>query len=794
MGSSSDIDLLASLHAAGLPISQEDHSVLRASGQIVGSTIGKVIDIPGAALDGRGHLWLTEEQAAPIRVREYNPQPNAESYYARIPQAWKDKWKDRIITKDDWCPMEPDKLTRQRDFRAFISSSNPRFDRIIPYEPFWLYCEQALRWIAEGVFIQDLPMEEQRAFALEEFRRGRENPMYWAIKYGYIRDDEYPGGWRKYDASTPQALLFWARDCRLSGELGKGRQAAITSTMMLRRAIMMLTRHSHKAVLITDDVETTGQGIMGEKLLSSTQYMIRMNPWMAPTSMHNWTPKRAVVTWGSIKKSEKKTFSSETILASAQGGQTMNGVNVSEGDFDESQNIKTYSDIKREARPQMRANIDGMLRIRRQIWSWGTGNRAHTGGGAWENELKNTTNKWNSGEDTSTFIPLFFDWTCRPGATEQDYLEDRAFYLSGKAEGTSGLSPEEQLASFLSAWPSKLEDMFLSSHTTIIPSIVISEAQDLIVAHYHSKNLPVKGQFVPVYNTSIPMPEGSLLPFAVATTTFQPLPPDTMDCPIKMVAPPERGWLHRYYHGTDPIQSAQGTSAFASAIWDNVGFIKEEKDHNSYYPYVPCILNWRPQNADDAFIQSILMGMHYRNEGQKACKEVVEVNAGQDYIRVKTTPPFSLAESLWHRTLLPVAYRGGNHMYGVDMKNNANNSRKSSLFLDISRFHADYRAGNGRGLPPVPFYEYWTQMRDISVEQTKRGAIEFGVQNHKTQRDDLVFAVQYAKMSCEAANKAPEKIGTVTKMRTVTKTRMDPVTLQHYTVTVQEPVRLPVHQ
>lgn len=791
--SSNMAELLRALTSVGIDLSKSDKALLRHTAPIQAVAVRKATH---PALDGRQHLWLTEEQAERIRTRDVNPQPKAESYFARIPQEWKDEWKDKEITKNDWCGFEPDQYTKDKDFRAFIRSTHGRFDLIIPHKKFWLYCEQALRWVAEKKFVHDIPRRKQREFALEEFRRGRENPMYWAIKYGYIRDDSYPGGWRKYDASTPQALIFWLSDCNLSAELGKGRQGAITSTRMLRRAIMMMTRHSHEAVMMTDDVETTGNAIMSQKLLSSIQYMIRRNPWMKPSDSPNWKPKGITLTWGSTsKKSEKKTYSSTTTLISSAQGQAANGANVSEADVDEAQNVKTYGSLKREMRPQMLANIDGILRVRRSLWGWGTGNKDHAGGGAFQAEITTTMGRWERGEDTSSFVPLFFDWTCRPGVTEKDYIDGYNFYISGEADGMSGLSKEEQTAAFLSAWPSKFEDMWLASHTTMIPQVQISEALDLIIAHYHSKNLPIKGEFDILYNKSIPMPEGSYLPFAIQDISFRVLDPDHPNAPIKMVSMPERGWLHRYYHGTDPIQSAGGTSAFGGAIWDNVGLIKEDGDQTRYYPYVAAILNWRPLRIEEAYIQNILLGMFYRNDGQKAAKEVVEANAGQDYIRFKTSAPFNLAESLWWRTALPAAYQGGQHIYGVDMKNNATNSRKTSLFRDIQRFHSDFRAGSdgNRGLPPVPFYEYYTQLRDMGVEETKRGAIEFGVMNHKIQRDDLVFAVQYAYMSCITANKRPEKIGTEPKKRTVRKERYDPVTLQHYWVNVTEDVRLPVH-
>lgn len=773
--------LLADLAIAGvIPSAPED-----------GATRPK--DAPRLVYDGRQHLWLTPEQAEAVRTRRYNPQPKAECYMDRCPQEWKDEWADKEIVLDDWCPEEADKFTSDKQFRKFISSCIPRFDRLTAYQPFYLYCEQALRWNRETPILDEVRMDDRPAWVKEEFRRGRINSLYWADRYGYIRDDEYPGGWRKYVASTPQALVLFLRDARFSGELGKGRQAAITSTMMLRRAIVMLTRHSHQAALVTDDVEVTGQRIMSDKLMSSMQYMTRMNPWMKPTDSPNWTPKRMVITWGGTSKSNKKTFSSETILASSSEGQTINGINISEADFDEAQNIRTYRDIKFQARPIMRANINGRLMLRRQIWAWGTGNRKHTGGGSFEMEYKNTLAKWESGEDTSSHVPLFFDWTCRPGITEKDYLDEYNFYMGGRGAGAANTTQEEQFADFCSAMPNKVDDMFLSSTRTIVPATVIAEAQDLVIKYYHDNKLPIKVRFEPEYNTSIPIAEGSWIPYAIQGVRMVPMDPDTPNAPVLIAKLPERGWVSRYYQGSDPIQSASGTSAFSSAIWDAAGYVREHNDRTEMIPLVAAMLAMRPPVVEEAFMQSLLLGMYYRNEGQRSCKEVLETNAGQAYERFITGPGVNMADRLWLRAALPVQYRGGKHHYGIDLKNNATNSRKSSLFYDIVRFHMDYRVGNGRGLPVVPFYEYWSQLRTVSVEETERGAIEFGVVNRKIHQDDMIFAVAYAYMSHLCSGRQPEKVGEGVKYAMVKKQFMDPSTLTMYTKTVREPIRINIH-
>lgn len=770
------------LHEAGIELSKEDRYAIKGA---IGGVLDPDHESYAHLLDGRQHLWLTKEQAEKARTRSENSQPNAECYMDRIPADWVKEWSGRVIHREDWKPERPELHTRDAEFRRFISSHIPRFDCIIPYKPFYLYTEQALRWLAEGETWQDYEGEEQRQFVIQEFERIDENKLYGAIKYGYIKDDVMPGGWRKYDASTPQAMLYYLMDAVFSGELGKGRQAAITSSIELYDALTMLTKASYKGVLVTDDVEFTGKNIFADKFQACIQILTLKNPWMKPAKTPNWASKKVTHAWSvGTSKEQQRTFSSDYTLAASNETQTINGTTPSMVRFDECQNISTYQDIKLEARPTMLANMDGIMRVVRQIWAWGTGSRKQTGGGAFENEYKSTLAKWLKGEDTSTFVPLFFDRTCRPGITDRDYIREYEFYMSTQEDGMTGMTKEERLAVFYSAYPNKPEDMFLTSHRTIVPAMIISEAQDRIITFCHNKGLPVKGRFEPVLNNSVPMPEGSWYPAKVVGAKWVPLPPDDHTAPCKMFMDrPQKPWAHRFFHGTDPIQSSGGSSKFASAIWDRVGVVSMQSGQRIFHPTVSCILNDRTVRVEECFNQSILMGMYYANHGQRACMEVFEVNRGEAYENWKKSPIFGLESSLWYRRALPSKYQGGNHMFGIDMKNNSANSRKSHLFLDIVRFVNEH----GKG---VWFYEYWTQLHNIEVgENPRTRAMEFGTMNKNAYNDDIVFAVQYAYMSNECEMSPALEIGTdVEEYRTVSKVFRDPVTLELKEVMVRERV------
>lgn len=752
-------EVILRLNEAGIVIPDALKQVARIAG--AGSEIdGPKKDPEDLLDDGRQHLWLTPDQAKRARERKDDPQEKAECYLDRIPKAWKDKWRDRLISKDDWAPEKVDEHTEQ--FYHFIESHIPCFDKIIADEGFYLYIEQQQRWLDEGTTVADFEGQSQWEFVQTEFERMSENTLYGMNKYGWIKDDSVPARRRDYKASTPQALICYLLDCGYSLEMGKGRQAAITSTVMLYEAIRMLVQTSYKGVLVTDDIEFTGKAIFNEKLKASLMYMRMDNAWIYPPGVGNWADKNIVFDWSEGKaKHEKKVISSQYSLAASDDTQTINGTTPSKVVFDEAQNIPTYQEIKREARPTMlAAGLDGTIRIARQIVAFGTGSSHQRGKGAFENEYKSTISKWNRRETTSSFVPLFLDWTCRPYMTRKRYLIERAYYIDNdENEETKGMSKEERTSMFHAAMPSSPDDMFLTSHKTMVPSLLIKKQQDRILKMNTLGGGAIRGRFVPVFNHAVSTTPGFYIPNPVIGSKWQEADPDDIDAPVKMLMPPERFWVYRYYQGTDPIQSASGTSKFASVIWDNVGPIKVKDGQQIFHPMPVCILNDRQSRVEESYLQSKLMGMYYANHGQKACMELTERNQGQDYESFVKTQ-MDLRESLWLRGALPKDYRGGSHEYGVDLKQ----GRKGfALYYDTSRMLMDFHEN-------IWFNEIWAQVRNIDVEERPDGSMDWGTVNKNAFNDDLVIACSYAHISCRAENKDPKKINSdVPEYRTVKK-------------------------
>lgn len=702
--------------------------------------------------DGRQHLWLTEQQALAARERKENRQPDAESYVGRIPQEWKDRWRERDITENDWRPARPDR--HEPEFRRFISSTFPRFDRIIVFERFYLYVEQALRWLAEGDGVEDYEGEEQRNYALREFDRIRENRLYGMEKYGWIKDDEVPGGRRKYHASTPQALLVYLLDCGYSIELGKGRQAAITSTEMLYEVFTMLTRTSYTGVLVADDVKTTATAIFNQKFKSSFQYVLERHRWLCPPRAANFAATNVTFDWSqATSKVEAGMYSSNFSIASCDDTQAINGQTPSKVVFDETQNIATYTHMKLEARPTMLSSgADGSVRIRRQLVAYGTGTSNQSGKGVFENEYKATMTRWTKGKDTSTFVPLFFDWTCRPNMTEELYQQEYDFYMNADITELAGLGREERAALFHSAYPSRVEDMWMTSHTTIIPQLMVKTHIDRIYDRCHAKGLePRPGRFIPIYDKTRPMPEGSYLPFFVSDAKWKEAPLDALDEPCRMLIDRVPKWVRRYVKGTDTIQSPTGNSRFASMVIDKAARRQVVDGQTLFKPAPACILNWKNPVVEENMLQSALMNLYYRNHGMRGCSEVFEINQGQSYEKFMEHSSLLLADRLVYRMALPHRYRGGGHIRGVSLKGGKAGGTKGHLYADVRNGLLDMG-------DDIWFVDVFRQIENVIVEE-RDGGFAYYPRNKNTDNDDLLDGFGFALIAMEVDGGIPAEVG-----------------------------------
>ena len=754
-------ELLLKLSSEGVSISQQHKQEVRSAGfseelttQQKEQRAEKVeeTDIPNF---GECHLWLYEVPVITEGERTGEPL-EGESYYSKIPNSWIEKWKDVDIEKSHWRPDSPE--DQNQEFRKFINSHIPRFDSIIAYEPFYLYVEQARRWLEDKRTLADIDPVERYEWKRRELARIADNKLYGMNKCVSIKEDGFIGGRRPYEASAPQALLCFLVDRGNSFDLVKGRQAAITSTMMAMAALESVVRSSFSGVFMVHKKDGTGKTLFRDKFQSTFQHLPH---WMIGEVdvSKGFSSESAIMDFDpGDTKAQKGRDISEFRLLSAEDSMTVNGRTPTWSLFDEAQNIPTYQTIKSEIDPTMYQfnKAKGRFELVRQAFAWGTGSSNNTGQGAFENDFKSLLAAWEGGEDTGGWVPVFMDWTCRPGMTREFYNKQKTKYLRGQTEETKGLSATERLSLFCAHYPSKPDDAFMTSHKTLVPMEIIVKQQNRIINECHKRGFqPVPGKFVPVWDESVKLPEGSLYPHPIKGSRWVPSAFDDIEAPVKMFLEPDNSYAYRYFQGTDPIQNDGGFSRYSSAIWDGAARTVIENGEEVYVPTVACTLNARTAFPTDLFLQGVLMGMYYRNQGQKACKELVEINVGHRYVDFKCSPVFNLRESLLLRNELLPKYKGGTHIYGVDLKG-GKGSRKESLYGDVT----DLIRTHGHN---IWYYDFWTQVRHISVESKADGSVVWGTMNKNVYNDDLVYAVAYAELCSRCINKKPIKVSAETK-------------------------------
>ncbi len=369
----------------GLPLPKELLDLAGATAtatQGVAPTASESWDSDGVsapAYDGRKHLWLYKA-------------PNGKDdpcYWEKIPQEWKDEAAlIKEITPDMWKPPgAPEKLPA--DFIKWCLSINPRFDEMIPYKPFYLFCEAARRWNSEDGGIEQFPEGSQEwiDYGLREMRRCSTNRLYGLDRYITITEDN-KGGRRKYSASTPQAMIAYMESILVSTVIKKGRHAAITSTFNACDVFDIMLTPSFKGALITDDVGTTAKNIFLDKFVPTLKNMPK---WFRPSDEFGHyaheKDEKIILQFGKKRgsKADKKMKVSSYSLVSGKDTQAVNGLTLTKLRIDEAQNVANVKKIIEERRPQMWAEVDGMQRLVRMNAIWGcvcAGTKVWTNDGA----------------------------------------------------------------------------------------------------------------------------------------------------------------------------------------------------------------------------------------------------------------------------------------------------------------------------------------------------------------------------------------------------------------------------
>jgi hypothetical protein len=429
------------------------------------------------------------------------------------------------------------------------------------------------------------------------------------------------------------------------------------------------------------------------------------------------------------------------IIVSAPNDDAINGGSPAIYAIDEAGDIKNLRTMIAEAEPAMfKDDHKSGKRIRkRQGIIWGTGGEMETD--AFESMVWSTVKAWEKGEHMWSFIVVFADYYSRPYNTEELYNT-----LRRRAYNEEGEDAETLRRQFHAHYAITLEDVFLRSTNTLIPIPYINKAikriDNLKVSNPEMSY--VRGKFIPIESDE-PWEGGAIvgLPKKVVGVEFRAEiqsvesnedGSSTLYTPPVAMIPvaPDLSWANRYFQGTDPINSSSGHSKFASCIWDAV----------LDAPF--CILDYRVEDIRMVYQQCILMNIYYGR-----CFHLVEYNIGQTLIEALQT--MEMGSQLILNSALPPYLRIQGSKIGISNKPGV----RDRIIDEMKTLFMDFRD------------KMWFEQPFIQLKNFTNEGKRWETENNKIHHDDVLFAMTFSKIACNAFRRmgytpmSPEQVKTV---------------------------------
>ena len=622
---------------------------------------------------------------------------------------------DNPITKADWAPHSV--IDHSMDFVIWINSINSGFQNMTMYTPFRKYCQQAKNWLEDPDSISDYEtLDEKRDYCYEEMRRCQENTLYFLDKYLMLKEGDMKTGTMKYLSKPAHKVIAFLMDCGYSMMVGKGRQMAASSTFGgCALAKILFNKNFFLKFIAQDDVKS--KEIVNDKI----KYPFGELPyWMKP-SVGNDREEVLRFVAKTKKKGTKKGLNSSIMVVPPSVG-AINGGSPQCVFIDEAGYIGMLRKMIKEARPTMFMYDEDTkkLKMTRQIVIWGTGGteegdvRKKTK--AYEVEYYDCLDHWNKRDYNYGIIPIFFDWTARPGMTRKMYLQEKRSYTK------EGPEKDASIIQFKQHYPSTPQDMFLNTGKLLVSADWINKQMDRIRDAGHMFKSK-KGYFEPIFDRTKQMSENSDVPYAIIGANFIPLDEtkdDMASASVEIFMEPDKSWRDRYYQGTDPIMTDNGYSNMASAIYD------------AHFNTISAVVNFRADDHKYTFLQTMLLGLYYNtNDRSNSVPEVLESNIGTAYADYKEEKGFY--KSLVHRKELPDYLAGGGSLIGIDNKGN----RAKFIIHKLIEFTTAY----GRR---VYIYDFFKQMETFTCTVTPKGQEVWGVSDKRQFQDDVLYAVVFS--------------------------------------------------
>ena len=391
----------------------------------------------------------------------------------------------------------------------------------------------------------------------------------------------------------------------------------------------------------------------------------------------------------------------------------------------------------KQARPTMFVMDEDTkkLEVARQIVVWGTGGEMDKGGKAYEDEFYDAKKKWDEGHFSNGIIPIFLDWTTRPGITRDYYNKEKQVYT------ITGPEKEARAVEFKQTYPATLQDMFLTSHKLLVgPDWINEQFERIKKASIDFR--PILGTMEPIYDYNVPADDNSDTPWKIIGANFIPLDEvkdDLKNASVMILSHPKKNWKNRYYKGTDPISTDNGHSNMSSSIYD------------AHYNCPVAVLNYRSPNHKETFLQCFLLGLYYdtRDLGDKqGVSELVESNIGQGYIDYVESKGYT--RSLVYNKELPMPLQGGQALIGIDNRSN----RSKMIIIKMHELIVTYGE-------KIFFRVYYEQLMTFVCKLTATGET-WEPADKKKHHDDVLFGGAFSYICAGIyAHKTPVNTTTV---------------------------------
>lgn len=624
------------------------------------------------------------------------------------------EYRSRPIQTADWKINHPE-FEYPQEFVLWIDSINSGWQNKVFYEPLELYKLQTQQWASETTTILDFSTEGDQAEWLEdEIQKCQENSLYFCNKYGFIKEDKAENGMLKYTAWEAQEILLFLFDCGYSMMIGKARQIGFTTTMCLGGMKKANLTKSYFLKFITHS-EAKGIEIFRDKV----KWAYNKIPNYLATEVKNWTDKVMSFEKSGDRKGREEGFG-QRFQVDAPSVHAINGGSPSAVFVDEIGLFQIFGEMMQEARPALfKFNPEtGKQTMQQQFICWGTSGDMDKGGATFEVLFREGLKQWREKNYDYGIIPLFFNAYARRGVTDKFLKQELSVVLALK----NTKDGDRLMVQHYQAYPITIDDMFIRKARTLIPLTKIQER----LAHIYSLDDVVEyGYFEPIMDMSQPTPD-LMTEFRIIGAKWIVSREEDVSTSAVIIHHPPQGeqWKHRWYQGTDPINSETGHSKFSSSIWDALT--------NS----VSSVVFHRDKKFKESYLQALLQSLYYDQLKQGGVKELVENNIGDMYVDFQETHGFK--RKFTANASLPDYFRKpSSKWFGISNKTDTA-PRLIAKLEELIDAYAD------RILVPW----FWIQLKTFVEKELKNSVTHrttrFQAADLRIDYDDVVFSITFS--------------------------------------------------